>query len=119
MYTGPLKRIRKRDCIPASITFPFVDTTHLRDVEITLEDGKGKKISDSLNIQGIAGDSLVISLWVKLRNKRGKIVSKRLCALIPTDKLPVYFIDESGPKMKTRLDEWINDYEDDYEDEEP
>ncbi len=94
MYRGPLKRINKRDCHPASITFPFVQIEHLRDVEITLEDGKGKKISESLNIQGMAGDSLVISLWVKLRNKRGGIVSKRLCALIPTDKLPVYFIGD-------------------------
>ncbi|MFA4975030.1 MAG: hypothetical protein WC683_20695 [bacterium] len=101
MYTGPLKRIRKRDLTPAGVTFQWVEREHLKDVEITLEGGKtGKETVDTLDIQGMSGDELCIHLWVKLRNKRGTVVSKRLCTLIPSDRLPVYILDESGPRMK-------------------
>ena len=111
MYTGPLKRIRKRDLTPAGVTFAWIDTAHLKDVEITLEGGKtGKKTIDTLDIQGMAGDELCIHLRVKLRNKRGQVVSDRLCTLIPSDRLPAYFLDESGPRMKARPAPKFDDY---------
>ena len=97
MYTGPLKRLRKRDLTPAGVSFSWIETKYLRDVEISLESGgKKSKIVDTLEIAGCPGDVLTISMLVTLRDKKGKIVSSTMCALIPTDRLPVYFVNDKA-----------------------
>jgi len=99
MYTGLLKRIRKRDLTPVRGTFTWAQSATLHDAEIALGGGAGS-IVDTLDIHGEAGDSLSFTVRLTLRDNRRRIIFRGPCVLVPGTLHDLYRLDESGPKMK-------------------
>jgi hypothetical protein len=111
MYLGPLKRIRKKDLTAVSTsTFTFQSAEHITSAKVVfrkqedtlLRMTEGGEFVEPLDIYGHAGDSIAFHLTTEFYNEAGELVGEPIpCTLIPEDfKRPLYYLDESGPKMK-------------------
>jgi len=102
MYTGKRKgHIRRRDLQPVDATYDWTQPLHIGGMKIALVRADGSvigEIEDSVDVQGLGGDSLEVTLMLTMVDKNGEhIVDNKPAMLLPIHDRAYYWVEEDLP----------------------